>query len=203
MFAYCNNNPISNCDPTGQSLLGAIIGGAIGGAVISTISYIVNARLNGQEITGEGLLNAAVTGGVSGAIGGAIGTISLASKVVTKIVKGIISVGVGVAVGIKSGTETEGSDFKRWATGISTGLITAGSTFLGSLIDTSGFGFAGTAFTNFATAIFVGTPAEIVSVSVQQAINAIDSYATGTASTSGFGTFTPGISSKLAVAMVY
>ena len=179
------------------------IGGAIGGAIISTVSYIVNSGINGQEITGEGLLNAALNGGIAGAIGGAIGTISLATKVTTIVVKGMISVGVGIAVGIKSGLETEGSDFKRWSTGVATGLITGGSTFLGSLIDTSGFGFAGTAFTNFATAMFVGTPAEIVSVTVQQGINAIDSYASGSASASSSGFYTSGFSSKFAVTMVY
>ena len=30
MFAYCNNNPVTYCDPNGESLIGAIIGGAIG-----------------------------------------------------------------------------------------------------------------------------------------------------------------------------
>ena len=203
MFAYCNNNPISNYDPTGESLLGAIIGGAIGGAIISTVSYIVNSGLNGQEITGAGLLNAAVTGGVSGAVGGAIGTISLATNVATTVVKGIASVGVGVAVGIKSGMETEGSNFKRWATGISTGMIAAGSTFVGSLIDTSGLSFAGTVFANFATTTFVGTPAEMVAVTVQQGINAIDKRISTPSPAPSFSTRKPYFSNKFTAAMVY
>lgn len=203
MYSYCNNNPFSYCDPNGESLLGAIIGGTIGGALISTVSYIVNSGLSGQEVTGEGLINAALTGGISGAVGGAIGTITLASNGMTTVVKGIASVGVGVAVDIKSGMETEGSGFKRWATGISTGLIAAGSTFVGSLIDTSGLGFAGTAFANFATATFVGTPAEMVTVTVQQGINAIDKRLPAPNPVPSSSPRNPSFSNKFAVAMVY
>ena len=54
MFAYCNNNPVNNVDPTGESLLvaaliilgGAIIGGIIGGVVVSS-----TAKEEGREAT--------------------------------------------------------------------------------------------------------------------------------------------------------
>ena len=46
MFAYCNNNPISNIDPNGESLIaaalillgGAVLGGIVGGIVASKIA---------------------------------------------------------------------------------------------------------------------------------------------------------------------
>jgi hypothetical protein len=115
----------------------------------------------------------------SGAIGGAIGTISLGATVATMVAKGVASVALGLGIGVKTGMECEGSTGKRIATGITTGFFVAGGTFLGAQIDTSGFGFAGTAFTNFATTLFVGTPVEIMSVTAQQGISYTDSIISG------------------------
>lgn len=186
MFAYCNNNPVNNFDITGEfafsAFLGAVVGGAIGGTVISSVSYVVNSAISGQQITAAGLANAAVTGAVCGAVGGAIGTISLATTAATVAVKGIASAAVGVGMVIKTGMETNGSVGKKWAMGISTGVITGLSTFAGANIDAyiDMSGFATNVFTNSAATLFVGTPAEIVSVGTQQAINSAgkssDSY---------------------------
>jgi len=190
LFAYCKNNPVGFSDPSGHfaflPFLGAIIGGAIGGAVISTVSYAVGSVLSGQEITSHGLINAAVTGAVSGAVGAAIGTIAVATQTITVAAKGIASIGLGIVMGIKSGIETNGSDFERVMTGVSTGLITAGSTFLGSQIDAYdvAYGFAGNMFTNSSATLFVGIPAEMVSVASQQAISVDDNYLAGAKSSS-------------------
>jgi hypothetical protein len=183
LFTYCKNNPVVFSDPSGcfalLPFLGAVVGGAIGGTIISTVSYLVGSALCGQEITAAGILNAAATGAVSGAIGGAIGTISLGATVATMVAKGVASVALGLGIGVKTGMECEGSTGKRIATGITTGFFVAGGTFLGAQIDTSGFGFAGTAFTNFATTLFVGTPVEIMSVTAQQGISYTDSTISG------------------------
>ena len=181
LFAYCKNNPVRSIDPSGHfafiPFLGAVAGGAIGGAAISTVSYIVGSALSGQMVSGSGMLNAAITGATSGAIGAAIGTISMATKAATVAAKGIASVGVGVIMGIKSGIEADGSSFKRIFTGVSTGVITAGATFLGSRIDAydTAYGLVGNVFTNTAATLFLGVPAEIVSVASQQSISSLDS----------------------------
>ena len=172
-------------DPTGEfaltAFLGAVIGGAIGGAIISIVSYVVSSAMNGQELTASGFVNAAITGAVSGAIGGAIGTISLSSYAATLVAKGIASSAVGIGMGIKAGIETEGSFFKKVSTGIAIGFITAGSTFLGATIDAYdvAYGFVGNVFTNFAATLFVGVPAEIVAVGVQQVISATENAVIG------------------------
>lgn len=183
LFSYCKNNPTNNFDASGKfalsAFLGAVVGGAIGGAIISTVSHVVNCAINGQELTASGLANAAITGAVTGAIGGAIGSISLASATATVVVKGVASAAVGIAMGIKTGIETDGSSEKKWATGITTGLITAGSTFLGAQIEAydDAFGFIGNVFTNSSATLFVGVPAEIVSAGAQQGINAVENSA--------------------------
>ena len=205
LFTYCKNNPVILSDPSGcfalLPFLGAVIGGAIGGTIISTVSYLVGTALTGQEVTAAGVLNAAATGAVSGAIGGAIGTISLTATVATLVAKAAASVALGIGIGVKTGIECEGSNGKRIATGITTGFLTAGGTFLGAQIDTSGFGFTGTAFTNFATTLFIGTPVEIVSVAVQQGVSCADSIISGGTSLSQPSPMS--LSSRFSVAMAY
>ena len=190
MFAYCLNNPISNSDYYGEfavsAILGAVVGGAIGGALIGAVSHVVNCAINGQEVTGSGLLNATLTGAASGVIGAAIGTIECATTTATLLVKGLTSVGVGIGMGIKVGIESDGSKEQRISAGISAGLITAGSTFAGSLIPAydSDAGFVTNAFANYVTTLVVGTPAEIVNVASQHGIQAIGNGAQGKSQTS-------------------
>ena len=183
MFAYCLNNPVNYSDPTGQigllSVLGAIVGGAIAGAVISTVSYVVSSAINNQDITSDGLVSAATTGAVSGGIGGAIGSIFLGSSAIsltaTVLAKGMASAGVGVMVGTIAAFSSGGSLLHKFASGFYAGFIAAASTFGGSLVDTGGVGFFGSAFTNFAVTLAIGTPAEIINTGFQQAI--ISDYA--------------------------
>ena len=179
MFAYCLNNPVSFSDNAGEfafsAFLGTVVGGAIGGGVISSVSYVVNSAISGQEITVSGLVNAAVTGAVCGAIGAAIGTISLAVPAATKVAKGIASAAVGIGMGIKAGIEANGTTGQKWATGVSTAIITGVSTYAGARIDaySDKSGFSINMFTNLSATLFVGTPAEIISAGAQQGINSL------------------------------
>ena len=158
MFAYCNNNPVSNYDPTGESLLGAIIGGAIGGALISVISH----THNNQDATLGSIANALLVGAITGGIGGAAGVVSAA--------KGMLSIASGVVAGIYAGVTTEGTVGQKLAVGITTSLITIAGTYWGAGFDTSGFDTFGTAVANYATTILVGTFSESIAVVTQQAI---------------------------------
>ena len=158
MFAYCNNNPVSNYDPTGESLLGAIIGGAIGGALMSIVSH----THNNPDATLGSIVNALLVGAVTGGLGGAAGVVSAA--------KSAFSIASGVVAGIYSGITTEGTVGQRIAVGITTGVITTAGTYLGAGIDTSGFDTFGTAVANYATTIFVGSITEPIVVLTQQAI---------------------------------
>ena len=158
MFAYCNNNPISNYDPTGESLLGAIIGGAIGGALISVVSH----THNNPEATLGSIANALLVGAITGGLGGAAGVVSAA--------KGVFSIVSGMVAGIYSGLTTEGTVGQKIAIGITAGVITTAGTFLGAGIDTSGFDTFGTAAANYATTILVGSITEPVVVATQQAV---------------------------------
>ena len=136
---------------------------------------VVLTNASGKDITVSSMANAVLTGAVCGALGGAIGSISLATATATLVAKGVASVAVGTVMGNKTGIESEGTTQQRVATGIVTGVLTAGSTFLGSQIDTSGFGFAGSAFTNYSTTLFVGTFAEMGAVAAQQTIDSLGS----------------------------
>ena len=158
MFAYCNNNPISNCDPTGESLLGAIIGGAIGGALVSVVSHIHN----NPEATLGSVASALLVGAITGGLGGAAGVVSAA--------KSVFSLAAGVVAGVYSGITTEGTIGQKIAVGITTGVITTAGTYWGAGIDTSGFDTFGTAVANYATTIFVGSITEPVVVATQYAI---------------------------------
>ena len=149
-----------------SALLGGIIGGAIGGAIISTVSYAVSCVLSGEQMNGSGLANAVNTGAVSGALGGAIGGITAASKMAEFVAKGIASAGLGLGIGIKTSMENEGTmDQRKWK-----GRVTGIATFAGSLlkVDTD---FFGAMFVNYHTALFFGTPVEVVSVAAQQMIS--------------------------------
>ena len=83
MFSYCNNNPVSHADPSGEFLLtalivGAVVGAIIGGTVGGTIAYnsAKSSGLEGADLfweTVSGVATGAVIGGVAGGFIGATG----------------------------------------------------------------------------------------------------------------------------------
>ena len=158
MFAYCNNNPVTYCDPDGESLIGAIIGGAIGGALISVVSHIHN----NQNITFGSVTSALLVGAVTGGLGGAAGVVSA--------VRSTLSLAAGVIAGVYAGVTTDGPIDQKIAVGVSSGLIATAGTYLGAGIDTSGFDTFGTAVANYATTVLVGSVTEPVTVATQTAI---------------------------------
>ena len=72
MFSYCENNPVMGVDPSGEWVHIAI--GAFIGAAISVADYL---SYNSNNITAEGVLEAAVTGSIIGGLSatGIVGTV--------------------------------------------------------------------------------------------------------------------------------
>ena len=159
MFAYCNNSPVTNSDPTGEVLIGAMLGGAIGGALISTLSHL---GTNPNATLGS-TLGALAVGAITGAIGGVAGVVNSG--------KGIISLGAGIIAGVYAGATAPGTNGQKILTGITTGIIATAATYCGSKIDTSGFDRIGTAEANFCTTVYIGAAAEFVSIHVNQGIS--------------------------------
>ena len=164
LFTYCINNPVNHDDSHGtfvitSAFLGAVIGGAIAGAIIGTSSYLISSKLNGTEITAGGLLGAIGIGAVVGGIGGAAGVVA----------KGVLSTVAGVVSGIYAGASFDGSIMQKIGVGVLVGGISGVATFAGASIDTNASTLAASAFTNYASTLFVGIPAEVAAVGVQQA----------------------------------
>ena len=56
MFAYCNNNPVSNIDPNGESLIAAaliLLGGAVLGGIAGGIIASISSEKQGEEASAE------------------------------------------------------------------------------------------------------------------------------------------------------
>ena len=145
-------------------LLGAAAGGAIAGAIIGGVSYLVSNSISGNENTAKGFWGAVGVGALNGAIGGVAGTVGGLAKVA-------LSVGAGVIAGVYTASNAEGTKGQKIAMGIATGLITAGSTFLGASIDTSDLSSGLTAFANYSTTMAIAAPAEILVVTSQTIIS--------------------------------
>ena len=145
-------------------LLGAAAGGAIAGAIIGGVSYLVNNGISGNENTAKGFWGAVGVGALNGAIGGVAGTAGV-------VVKTALSIGAGVIAGVYTASHSTGTDGQKIAMGIATGLITAGSTFLGASINTSNLSPGLTAFANYSTTMAIAAPAEILVVTSQTIIN--------------------------------
>ena len=174
MFAYCLNNPVNCTDDSGMFALsallavgGAVVGGGVAGALIGGISYLVTSGINGTQLTSDGFWGAVGVGAVNGAIGGAAGAAGIALKVGLSLTAGAIA-------GSYTASNATGTTGQKTWMGIATGIIAAGSTFVGASIDTSNLTPALTAFANYGTTMAVATPAEVVAVFTQQAISSVN-----------------------------
>ncbi|MBQ4112102.1 MAG: RHS repeat-associated core domain-containing protein [Clostridia bacterium] len=78
MYAYCSNNPIMGCDPTGEIAWHIVIGAAIGGLVSGASTFIggvITHGMEGKEFTADfwfKLLGATAISTVLGAISGGL-----------------------------------------------------------------------------------------------------------------------------------
>ena len=76
LYAYCRNNPVMYSDPSGHSLISAIIIGAIVGAVVGGVYGGITAHMSGQSVLG-GVLSGIVGGLIMGA-GAGLATLFMA-----------------------------------------------------------------------------------------------------------------------------
>ena len=77
LYAYCSNNPVMYQDPSGHSIIGAIVIGAVIGVVAQYVSDVINNIASGE--TGEDILKptSSITDYVASGVGGAIAAIPL------------------------------------------------------------------------------------------------------------------------------
>ena len=67
MFAYCENDPVNREDQSGE-LFSEIVGGAIAGALIGAASTLINAKIDGKQISCMDVVTGALRGALSGGI---------------------------------------------------------------------------------------------------------------------------------------
>ena len=90
MFLYCDNNPVSFVDPTGESILGciligALIGGVIGGTAGGVVAYnaAASSGIEGEKLVKEtlaGVGKGAIIGGILGGLLGGTTGVAMASS---------------------------------------------------------------------------------------------------------------------------
>ena len=83
MFAYCNNNPVVESDPTGESAILAILGKAALGAAINVATTFIGAKVTGQSYSWK-------DAGIA-ALSGALGTGGTILKIAAGAVSGAYS----------------------------------------------------------------------------------------------------------------
>ena len=113
LYAYCNSNPVTNIDSTGQFLLTCLIIGAVAGAVIGGVlggadayTKAANSGATGWELAGKtalGILGGAVVGGIIGGIAGAF--VGMAASVLAGAASGA---GGSAALSLASGGSAGG-----------------------------------------------------------------------------------------------
>ena len=106
------------------------MGGAIAGAITSLFGHCLNSLINKEKLTLKGIGKAIRTGGLFGAIGGII---SLTPGGIA--IKALLSTAVGIAEGIKTAKGTSGTKAQTINAGLQSGLLAAGATLIGSLIN--------------------------------------------------------------------
>lgn len=108
LFAYCNNNPIMNVDPEGNSFLVSLFAGLIAGAIVGAAAGALTAAATNQNIF-VGLITGAVGGAIIGA-GAGIGSWFLApvfyggtTVIASHALSKGLAVGIGLGIGFLSG----------------------------------------------------------------------------------------------------
>ncbi len=169
MFAYCNNNPLMNCDPDGEDpVLFAAAGGALAGGLVSLYFYTKTAD---DASVGGALL--AMTGGVlAGALGGAAGVLMGNPRT--------LYVALATTVGGLISDATGGSP-------IVGALTTLVGTLLGCTIDISMYSGLELMFANFIASVGVGYTVELASQSMQEDINSAQTTSTQGTTPKGSG----------------
>ena len=82
MYAYCGNNPVSNIDPSGESLItallilagGALVGGIVGGWLASSTAKEQEEDVSAEEVA-KGIAVGAVIGVTAAGLGLAVGAV--------------------------------------------------------------------------------------------------------------------------------
>ena len=168
MFAYCNNNPLINCDSAGEDpVLIAAAGGAVAGGIISLYYYLRNT----DDANFGGALLSMTGGALAGALGGA-------ASMLTGNPQFACVLGATVVAGLMA--DVTGGSFAIGS------LAALGGTYLGLQIDISMFSGIELMFASFLASIGVGYPAEMASQSMHDDLKTYQST-TGTKDTNSTG----------------
>ena len=165
LYAYCDNNPVSRADDSGQVWVYAALGGGIAGGIIGALSYISSHIMSGDEFSWGQFIGTTAVGAVNGAIGGVAGVSSGFLKAGLIAVSGIVS-----GMFTYSTLETENKAYKQAAV-LSSAMVTIIGTFAGTLIDTNSLSKGATVVANYAVTICTGVPAEIINTVMQREVS--------------------------------
>jgi len=116
MFAYCENNPISREDSTGEFFLETALVGAFVGSLWGICNGVISAAISGEDIA-VAALEGAATGAITGAAAATTGSIFLAAGIaalacsvvdagIQWVDKGKVNLGKSAAIGLQSGVDT-------------------------------------------------------------------------------------------------
>ena len=115
MFAYCNNNPVNQSDPTGEFGLGVVLGKAAIGAAVNVLTTYIGAKVTGQSYSWK-------DAGVA-ALAGALGTGGTGLKIAAGVVSGIYSGVMAYQNGADLGKAMLSRAVAAWGTTVSVANI--------------------------------------------------------------------------------
>ena len=130
LFLYASNNPINFSDPSGHSIIGAIVLGALFGAAVSAISdlgcQLIRNGFETESVDWKSVGKSALVGGICGAVSGGIGG-AISSYGVSQGVKVVTDVALGGFSNLAETICNEGPDvnFTDCATSFVSGATTS------------------------------------------------------------------------------